>query len=124
MSTLLEKLNNALKVIESNYSGAKPVVGIILGSGLGGIAKELDASPKPVVIPYSQIPNFVTSTVVGHAGNLLLGNINGVPTVCMQGRFHVYEGYSMDAITFPVRVMAKLGVKILVVSNAAGFYFD
>jgi purine-nucleoside phosphorylase len=85
------------------------------------MGEQLDPSPQPVIIPYKEIPNFALSTVASHAGNLILGNMNHVPVVCMQGRFHFYEGYSMDLVTFPVRVMAKLGIKILIVSNAAGF---
>jgi purine-nucleoside phosphorylase len=82
---------------------------------------QLDASPPKVVIPYSEVPHFAKSTVPGHAGNLLLGFIRGIPVVCMQGRFHFYEGYDLKQVTYPVRVMAKMGVKGLVVSNAAGF---
>jgi purine-nucleoside phosphorylase len=115
-------LDETTKFIQSKYEGFSPKIGIILGTGLGGMGEQFDLSPKPVIIPYKEIPNFALSTVSGHAGNLILGNINAVPVVCMQGRFHFYEGYSMDLVTFPVRVLAKLGVKILVVSNAVGFF--
>jgi purine-nucleoside phosphorylase len=107
------------KVLEK-APGFKPVIGIILGTGLSGMGDQLDESPPKVVIPYSEVPHFAKSTVIGHAGNLLLGYINKIPVVCMQGRFHFYEGYSMDVLTYPVRVMAKMGIKGLVVSNAAG----
>jgi purine-nucleoside phosphorylase len=94
-----------------------PQIGIILGTGLGGLAKEIDSHH---VIPYQQIPHFVHSTVESHAGKLHLGMLAGKPVVAMQGRFHYYEGYSMQEITYPVRVMKALGVKVLLVSNACG----
>lgn len=90
---------------------------IILGSGLGELANNIkDAT----IIPYSQIPHFAHSTAVGHKGNLIVGQLSGVPVLAMQGRFHYYEGYSMEQVTFPVRVMKLLGIKTLLVSNAAG----
>lgn len=90
---------------------------IILGSGLGNLAESItDAT----IIPYSKIPHFVHSTAVGHKGNLIVGNLNGIPTIAMQGRFHYYEGYTMDVVTFPIRVMKLLGIENLLVSNAAG----
>jgi len=95
----------------------KPEVGIILGSGLGGLATKIQ---NPTVIPYSQIPNFPTSTVEGHSGNLILGTLGGKKIAAMQGRFHYYEGYGMDKVTYPVRVMKFLGITSLFVSNAAG----
>lgn len=94
-----------------------PEIGIILGSGLGKLADKIQ---DPVVIPYSEIPNFKRSTAVGHKGNLIFGRLGDRHVVAMQGRFHYYEGYSMQEVTFPVRVMARLGVKTLFVSNAAG----
>lgn len=96
-------------------------LGIILGTGLNGMAEKFDESPAKIVIPYSEIPHFAKSTVVGHAGNLILGHIGGIPVICMQGRFHFYEGYTMKQVTYPIRVMAKIGILGLVVSNAAGF---
>lgn len=95
----------------------KPKVGIILGSGLGGLADKVE---NATVIPYSEIPNFPTSTVEGHSGNLILGDLGGKKVVAMQGRFHFYEGYGMEKVTYPVRVMKFLGVETLFVSNAAG----
>jgi purine-nucleoside phosphorylase len=95
----------------------KPSLAIILGSGLGDLANAVE---NVVSIPYADIPHFATSTVKGHAGRLLIGELQGVPLVVMQGRFHMYEGYNAQTVTFPVRVMCTLGAQILVVSNAAG----
>lgn len=94
-----------------------PKIGLILGSGLGVLAEEIE---NPVKIPYEDIPEFPVSTVEGHAGQLVFGTINGTEVVAMQGRFHFYEGYSFDKVTFPVRVMKELGVEKLIVTNAAG----
>ncbi|MCQ2297342.1 MAG: purine-nucleoside phosphorylase [Bacteroidales bacterium] len=94
-----------------------PEIGIILGSGLGKLADKIE---DPTIIPYTEIPNFKRSTAVGHKGNLIFGRLGGRSVVAMQGRFHYYEGYTMQEVTFPVRVMARLGVKTLFVSNAAG----
>ncbi|MCH3971513.1 MAG: purine-nucleoside phosphorylase [Oscillospiraceae bacterium] len=94
-----------------------PTVGVVLGSGLGGLA---DSVEKPCVLPYCQLPGFVPSTAPGHAGQLLLGKIGAVPVVCMQGRLHYYEGYTMENIVFPVRVMKALGIKTLILTNASG----
>lgn len=95
----------------------KPKIGIILGSGLGDLASEIEASVK---IPYSEIPDFPVSTVKGHEGQLIFGTLNGVEVVAMQGRFHYYEGYSLLDIAFPVRVLKRIGIEYLFVSNAAG----
>lgn len=94
-----------------------PQIAVILGSGLGLMADRIE---DPLVIPYAGIPHFKRSTAVGHKGNLIFGTLGGKCVMAMQGRFHYYEGYSMQEVTFPVRVMARLGVKILFVSNAAG----
>ena len=94
-----------------------PGLGIILGSGLGGFASQVQDA---VVIPYSEIPHFPQSTVVGHSGKLVLGLIAGVPVAVMQGRVHAYEGYSMDQVTFPARILGLLGCSRLIVTNAAG----
>ncbi|NEU30823.1 purine-nucleoside phosphorylase [bacterium LRH843] len=94
-----------------------PLVGLILGSGLGVLADEID---DPVAIPYEDIPYFPVSTVAGHAGRLVCGLLEGTYVVVMQGRFHFYEGYGMAEVTFPVRVMKELGIKQLIVTNAAG----
>ena len=99
--------------------GSRPVpqIAIILGSGLGLMADHID---NPITIPYAGISNFVRSTAIGHKGNLIVGTLGGKDVLAMQGRFHYYEGYTMQQVTFPVRVMARLGVKVLFVSNAAG----
>jgi len=94
-----------------------PQVGLVLGSGLGVLAEEIT---DPVILPYEDIPDFPVSTVESHAGRLILGELGGVPVLTMQGRFHYYEGYSMDKVTFPIRVMQSLGIKKLIVTNAAG----
>lgn len=95
----------------------KPTVGIILGSGLSSLAEDIEIEKS---INYSEIPNFPISTVKGHDGRLLFGKLGGKDVVMMSGRFHFYEGYDMQNVTFPVRVMKELGVKTLIVSNAAG----
>lgn len=95
----------------------RPQVGLILGSGLGTLADQIE---QPVRIPYQQIPHFAQSTAAGHKGNLLFGTLAGKQVVAMQGRFHYYEGYTMQQVTFPVRVMKLLGIHTLLVSNAAG----
>lgn len=98
-------------------TGVMPTVGIILGSGLGKIAEKIE---NKIEIPYSLIPNFATSTVPNHKGQFVCGSLNGKQVICMQGRLHYYEGYSMKEITMPVRVMKLLGVKTLIITNAAG----
>ncbi|MCL4481755.1 MAG: purine-nucleoside phosphorylase [Bacteroidetes bacterium] len=95
----------------------KSEVAIILGTGLGGLVKEIDIE---FAIPYSEIPNFPVSTVEGHKGQLIFGTLGGKKVIAMQGRFHYYEGYSMKELTFPVRVMKAMGIKTLFVSNASG----
>lgn len=95
----------------------KPEIGLILGSGLGELADEIDNAVK---IPYGDIPNFPVSTVEGHAGQLVIGELDGKSLVAMQGRFHFYEGYSMQEVTFPVRVMKELGVDLMLITNACG----
>jgi purine-nucleoside phosphorylase len=99
------------------HIGNKPTVGIILGSGLGGL---IDIIDRETSISYSKIPNFPVATVKGHEGQLVFGKLAGCNVVLMAGRFHYYEGYSMEEVTFPVRVMKALGVETLFVSNAAG----
>jgi purine-nucleoside phosphorylase len=94
-----------------------PQIAIILGSGLGLMADRIE---DPLTIPYAGIPNFKRSTAIGHKGNLIIGILGGKNVMAMQGRFHYYEGYNMQEVTFPVRVMARLGIKTLFVSNAAG----
>lgn len=116
MSALLQKMNEAANFIQSRFSG-KISIGLILGSGLGNFIKEMEVK---VEIPYSEIPHFPVSTVVGHSGKLIIGALEGKLVVAMAGRFHFYEGYSPEEVVFPVRVMKQLGVETLLLSNAAG----
>lgn len=95
----------------------QPQIGLILGSGLGVLAEEIE---NPVIIPYEKIPDFPVSTVVGHAGRMVVGNLEGKCVLVMQGRFHYYEGYTMDEVTLPIRVMKLLGIETLFVTNASG----
>lgn len=99
------------------HASATPAIGIILGSGLGAFASQVSDA---ITIPYSEIPHFPQSTVVGHSGKLVLGTIGGVPVAVMQGRVHAYEGYPIDEVVFPARVLGLLGCKTLIVTNAAG----
>ncbi|HSR20501.1 MAG TPA: purine-nucleoside phosphorylase [Anaerolineales bacterium] len=112
----IDQFDEAAEVVRSR-SPRQPQVAIILGSGLSGMA---DAVEGPVVIPFSEIPHFPISTVVGHTGRLLLGTIHDCSVLVMQGRVHFYEGYSMAEITVPVRAMQRLGIRTLIVTNAAG----
>ncbi|HWY11962.1 MAG TPA: purine-nucleoside phosphorylase [Bacteroidia bacterium] len=114
---MLEQIEFTTKSIREKTNNFIPEVGIILGTGLGGLVKEITVEH---VLQYEGIPNFPLSTVEGHSGKLIFGNLGGKNVVAMQGRFHFYEGYTMHQITFPVRVMKELGVNTLCVSNAAG----
>lgn len=111
-----DKITEAVAFIRGRW-GDSPRVAIILGSGLGGISGALT---DPVTIPYDEIPHFARSTAHGHAGQLVCGRLEGVPVVVMEGRMHAYEGYPLQQITFPVRVMKRLGADLLVVTNACG----
>ena len=113
---LFEQASEAADYLRSRTS-LQPRLGIILGSGLGDFA---DAVENPVFVPYADIPHFPQSTVEGHHGRMVLGTVGGVPVAVMQGRVHAYEGYGMDQVTFPVRVLGLFGVRDLVVTNAAG----
>jgi purine-nucleoside phosphorylase len=113
---LFDRIEAAGRVIRQR-SSVSPEVAIILGTGLGGLADEIEVDAS---IPYEEIPGFPLSTVETHAGRLLLGRLNKRPVVAMQGRFHRYEGYGLAEVTFPVRVLHALGAKTLVVSNACG----
>lgn len=119
--TLYDRTMQAVSYIQERLSAtpeiASPKIAVVLGSGLGACAK---AIANRVEIPYEEIPLFPKSTVEGHAGNLIFGTLDGKPIVAMQGRFHLYEGYGTDDVTLPVRVFQMLGVKTLVVTNAAG----
>jgi purine-nucleoside phosphorylase len=110
------RIDDACRAVKSRFSTV-PRAGIILGTGLGGMAAQIE---RPVVIPYAEIPHFPESTVESHAGQLVCGTLRGVNVVAMEGRFHFYEGYSMQEVTFPVRVMKALGADTLVITNAAG----
>lgn len=110
-------MENAKAYIQSQIGDFTPEVGIILGTGLSGLVTEIEIQHS---ISYAQIPGFVQSTVESHSGKLIFGLLAGKKVVCMQGRFHFYEGYTMQEITFPVRVMHSLGIKNLLISNAAG----
>lgn len=116
VSELRRQIDEAMAAIRTKTS-SEPAIGIILGTGLGGLVKELVTE---VAIDYGEIPHFPVSTVESHHGRLLFGTLAGKPVVAMQGRFHYYEAYSLRQITFPVRVMKFLGVRSLLVSNAAG----
>lgn len=114
---MLETIHEAADFIQSKIDGFKPQYGIILGTGLGKLTTEIDIE---FTINYDEIPHFPLATVEFHTGKLIFGKLNGKNVVCMQGRFHYYEGYSMKEVTFPVRVMKVLGIEKLIVSNAAG----
>ena len=114
---MLEQIKATSEFIRSQIGEFVPQVGIILGTGLGGLAESIDVKYS---IDYSSIPNFPVSTVEGHKGRLIFGELGGKNVVAMQGRFHYYEGYTMQQVTFPVRVMKLLGIKTLFVSNASG----
>src|SRR5690606_9846677 len=113
---MLDRINEAATYIRKQYSGS-PKVALILGSGLGVLADKIE---QPVKIPYETIPHFPLSTVEGHAGQLVMGTLMGKEVIAMQGRFHYYEGYSFNEVTFPVRVMKAIGVEDVIITNAAG----
>ena len=116
MLGLARQIDEAVAVVRSRWSGI-PKVGLILGTGLGGLAEQVT---HKAIVRYDDIPHFPTSTVQSHAGQLVCGVLRGVPIVAMEGRFHFYEGYSLQQVTFPVRVMKALGADTLIVTNAAG----
>jgi purine-nucleoside phosphorylase len=116
MTDLFEQIQAAKKAIAGRWDG-KPTVGMILGTGLGGLAREIAAE---ATIPYPDLPGFPQSTVLGHAGELVCGRYSGKTVVAMSGRFHAYEGYPLRQITLPVRVMKALGCGVLIISNACG----
>lgn len=113
---MLSKINEAVSYIKSKYDG-EPVIGIVLGSGLGSFIKEINIEHE---IAYSDIPHFPVSTVEGHSGKLVFGTLGEKKIIAMAGRFHFYEGYSPEDVVFPIRVMKFLGIKNLFLSNAAG----
>ena len=116
MSELLQELQEALSFLKTAYPHP-PQVGIVLGSGLGNFSDEVEVEKE---ISYDAIPHFPVSTVEGHKGKLIFGNLSGKKVVCMSGRFHFYEGYEAEQVVLPIRVMKLLGIKTLLLSNAAG----
>ena len=116
MINLKAEITESVEYI-NRKSKVRPTIALILGTGLGGLAEDIE---EKEIIPYKDIPNFPISTVQSHSGNLVLGKLGNKEVVAMQGRFHYYEGYSLQEITFPVRVMKKLGAEIIIISNAAG----
>ncbi len=116
VATVSRAVDEALGVIRSR-AGSKPEIALILGTGLGGLARDIAVAAE---IPYGELPHFPLSTVESHSGRLLLGTLGGKSVVAMQGRFHRYEGYTLQQVTFPVRVMRGLGARTLIVSNACG----
>ncbi len=117
MTASMEQVVQAAQVLRDRIGDFQPEIGMILGSGLGIMAEKV---ASPIVIPYTEIPGFPGSTVKGHAGNLVFGELAGRKVAVMQGRFHYYEGHSIQTLAFPVRVMQQLGVTMLMVTNAAG----
>ena len=107
----------AAAIATARAAGLSPRIGLVLGSGLGGVAEELEDS---VTIPYSELPGFRVGTVVGHAGALVLGSLAGVPVACLQGRSHLYEGIEASAVTTPIRTLKRLGCSAVLITNAAG----
>jgi purine-nucleoside phosphorylase len=116
-SSTAARLDDSIFAVRKRHSGETPKVGIVLGSGLGGFA---DGLAGVVKIPYRDLPHMVSAAVVGHAGNLCFGDASGVPVVCMQGRVHAYEGHAIDTVVHGVRMMARLGVPCVLLTNAAG----
>jgi purine-nucleoside phosphorylase len=115
--TYYEQVSEAAAFLRSILGPISPRIGIVLGSGLGAVA---DAVTETVTVPYAVIPHFPQSTVVGHSGRLIAGFLNGVPVIVMQGRVHFYEGYTPQQVTFPMRVLGALGIRAVVLTNAAG----
>ena len=116
LSTLRERLDSAASHVRGKVPGA-PSIGVVLGSGLGAFGDTLEGLVK---VPYAEIPTMPQSSVVGHAGNLCLGGVSGVRVACLQGRVHTYEGHGMDDVTFGVRLLARLGCQVVLITNAAG----
>jgi len=115
-STIIQELNETVAFIRSIHTGV-PRIGIVLGSGLGNLSKQIKVEKE---IPYENIPHFPVSTVEGHHGKLIFGTLSGKEVVVLSGRFHYYEGYAPAQVVFPIRVMKFLGVETLLLSNAAG----
>ena len=117
MDPRIEIIHGITACLKQRMQGRKPVLGIVLGSGLGQLA---DSIQDPLVIPYRELPGFPVSTAAGHKGNFIVGQLGGKTVIAMQGRIHFYEGYGMDKVVLPIRVMIGMGIRTLIVSNAAG----
>lgn len=119
MDVRVERIYNAANYVKAILEKAKlsPKVGIVLGSGLGKLAEKIS---NPITVPYKDIPGFPVSTAIGHKGNYIIGELGGKTVIAMQGRIHYYEGYPMELVTLPIRVMKVIGIEYLFVSNAAG----
>ena len=114
---LYEQIQETAQFLQAKIGDFKPEIGIVLGTGLGGVADKIQATTR---ITYPEIPHFPTSTVASHKGELVFGYLEGRRVVAMSGRFHYYEGYSMQEVTFPIRVLTALGIAHLIIGNAAG----
>lgn len=110
-------IHAASDYLSTRLQGRKPAIGIVLGSGLGKLADQIE---DPIIVPYGEIPGFPVSTAIGHKGNFIIGNLAGKCVIAMQGRIHYYEGYGMNLVVLPIRVMIRIGIEYLFVSNAAG----
>ena len=117
MTDTLRAIHAASDALVERMGGRKPQIGIVLGSGLGMLADQIE---NPIVIPYSELPGFPVSTAIGHKGNFIVGTLGGKCVIAMQGRIHYYEGYPMHLVVLPIRVMIRIGIQYLFVSNAAG----
>ncbi len=117
MSEILEKIEQAANFIKQRTKNFKPLIGIILGSGLGNLAEEVE---QKIIIQYEEVPNMPKSTVSGHKGNFVFGYLEKKPVLVMQGRIHFYEGYTMQEVTFPIRIMQKINLKYLILTSAVG----
>jgi purine-nucleoside phosphorylase len=115
--TYFDQVTEAAAFLRDKLAALKPAIGIVLGSGLGAVA---DAIPNPEIVPYAEIPHFPQSTVQGHSGRIVAGLLAETPVIVMQGRVHFYEGYSPQQVTFPMRVLGALGLRAVVLTNAAG----
>ena len=115
--SIIDTIKLANEYLQQILEGRKPLVGIVLGSGLGRLADEIE---DPLIIPYGRIPGFPVSTAIGHKGQFIVGKLSGKMVVAMQGRIHYYEGYGMNLVTLPIRMMKLMGIQYLFVSNAAG----
>jgi purine-nucleoside phosphorylase len=115
-STFFDQVSEAAAYLRTKLAAFTPRLGIVLGSGLGAVA---DAVASPVIVPYADIPHFPQSTVEGHSGRIVAGHLGGIPVIVIQGRVHFYEGYSPTHVTFPMRVLGMLGVRAVILTNAA-----